>query len=243
MTMIVVNIHEAKAKLSEYLDKVAAGERVVICKRNHPVAELRAVEQKRTEPRPLGRREGHRHPAVVLRADARRLARRVLQRAGCVRRRSKPSRVAEAARRTGRQRHGAAANVKLLLDTCTFLWALSRRAGCPRPWPICVRHPDNEVFLSAASAWEIAIKYAPGTSDAARASGPLHPGGAQRARHRGAGHRRGVRPARVAAAVAPSRSVRSPARQPGHRARHDHPDARSDPRALSGADAVVTRRL
>jgi prevent-host-death family protein len=54
MTMIVVNIHEAKAKLSEYLDKVAAGERVMICKRNQPVAELRAVEQKRTQPRPIG---------------------------------------------------------------------------------------------------------------------------------------------------------------------------------------------
>lgn len=54
MTMIVVNIHEAKAKLSEYLDAVAGGETVVICKRNRPVAELRAVEQKRTEPRPIG---------------------------------------------------------------------------------------------------------------------------------------------------------------------------------------------
>ena len=54
MTMIVVNIHEAKAKLSEYLDAVAKGERVLICKRNQPVAELRAVEQKRTEPRTIG---------------------------------------------------------------------------------------------------------------------------------------------------------------------------------------------
>ena len=54
MTMIVVNIHEAKAKLSEYLDAVAKGERVLICKRNQPVAELRAVEQKRTEPRQIG---------------------------------------------------------------------------------------------------------------------------------------------------------------------------------------------
>jgi len=54
MTMIVVNIHEAKAKLSEYLDAVAKGDRVIICKRNQPVAELRAVEQKRTEPRLLG---------------------------------------------------------------------------------------------------------------------------------------------------------------------------------------------
>lgn len=54
MTMIVVNIHEAKAKLSEYLDAVAKGERVMICKRNQPIAELRAVEQKRTEPRLIG---------------------------------------------------------------------------------------------------------------------------------------------------------------------------------------------
>ena len=54
MTMIVVNIHEAKAKLSEYLDAVAKGERVLICKRNQPVAELRAVEQTRTAPRTIG---------------------------------------------------------------------------------------------------------------------------------------------------------------------------------------------
>jgi prevent-host-death family protein len=54
MTMIVINIHQAKAKLSEYLDAVANGERVLICKRNQPVAELRAVEQKRMEPRTIG---------------------------------------------------------------------------------------------------------------------------------------------------------------------------------------------
>jgi prevent-host-death family protein len=52
--MIVINIHEAKAKLSKYLDAVAKGERVLICKRNQPVAELRAVEQKRMEPRTIG---------------------------------------------------------------------------------------------------------------------------------------------------------------------------------------------
>jgi prevent-host-death family protein len=56
--MIRVNIHEAKAKLSEYLDAVANGERVVICKRNQPVAELRAIAQTRTEPRPLGLAKG-----------------------------------------------------------------------------------------------------------------------------------------------------------------------------------------
>jgi prevent-host-death family protein len=58
MTMIVVNIHEAKARLSEYLEAVAKGERVLICKRNQPVAELRAVEQRRTEPRPIGLAKG-----------------------------------------------------------------------------------------------------------------------------------------------------------------------------------------
>ena len=54
MTMIVVNIHEIKAKLSEYVEAAARGERVLICKRNQPVAELRAVASQRTTPRPIG---------------------------------------------------------------------------------------------------------------------------------------------------------------------------------------------
>ena len=58
MTMIMVNIHEAKAKLSEYLEAVAGGQRVLICKRNQPVAELRAVAAARTEPRPVGGAKG-----------------------------------------------------------------------------------------------------------------------------------------------------------------------------------------
>src|SRR5688572_16417926 len=44
MTMIMVNIFEVKAKLSEYLDAVSRGERVMICKRNRPIAELRPVD-------------------------------------------------------------------------------------------------------------------------------------------------------------------------------------------------------
>ena len=58
MTMKMVNIHEAKAKLSEFLDFVAQGETVIICNRNQPVAELRAVAKKRTEPRPIGLAKG-----------------------------------------------------------------------------------------------------------------------------------------------------------------------------------------
>jgi antitoxin (DNA-binding transcriptional repressor) of toxin-antitoxin stability system len=54
MTMIMVNIHEAKAKLSEYVDAAVRGERVVICRRNRPVVELRASPASRQEPRPIG---------------------------------------------------------------------------------------------------------------------------------------------------------------------------------------------
>src|SRR4051794_35524804 len=52
--------------------------------------------------------------------------------------------------------------MKLLLDTCTFLWALSGEPPLPPRVAAMVRSPDNDVFLSAASAWEIAIKYAAG---------------------------------------------------------------------------------
>ena len=51
--MIMVNIYEAKAKLSEFLEAAAKGERVVICKHNQPVAELRAVEAVSVAPRDL----------------------------------------------------------------------------------------------------------------------------------------------------------------------------------------------
>jgi prevent-host-death family protein len=54
MVMSKVNIHEVKAKLSEYLDRAAQGERILICRHNEPIAELRAVESARIEPRPVG---------------------------------------------------------------------------------------------------------------------------------------------------------------------------------------------
>ena len=52
--MIKANVFEVKAKLSHYLDRAAAGERIVICRHNHPIAELHAVGADRTEPRPVG---------------------------------------------------------------------------------------------------------------------------------------------------------------------------------------------
>jgi prevent-host-death family protein len=58
IVMIVVNIHEVKAKLSEYLEMMERGERVVICRRNRPVAELRPVASARTGARPIGGARG-----------------------------------------------------------------------------------------------------------------------------------------------------------------------------------------
>ena len=43
MTMNVVNVNDAKAHLSAYLERVERGETIVICRRNQPVAELRPV--------------------------------------------------------------------------------------------------------------------------------------------------------------------------------------------------------
>jgi len=53
MTMLMVNIADMKARLSEYVEAAARGERVLICNRNKPVAELRAVEQAPAQPRDL----------------------------------------------------------------------------------------------------------------------------------------------------------------------------------------------
>ncbi|HSE96613.1 MAG TPA: type II toxin-antitoxin system prevent-host-death family antitoxin [Methylomirabilota bacterium] len=56
--MIRLNVHEAKAHLSRYLARVAAGETVLICNRNVPVAELRPVPARRTRKRPIGLAKG-----------------------------------------------------------------------------------------------------------------------------------------------------------------------------------------
>ena len=54
MTMIQVNIADAKAHLSKYLESVERGETVVLCRRNVPIAEIRPVRKRSQEPRPVG---------------------------------------------------------------------------------------------------------------------------------------------------------------------------------------------
>lgn len=55
--MTTVNVHEAKAHLSEYLARVEAGETVVICRRNKPIAQIKALPQPRKQP-PMGLAKG-----------------------------------------------------------------------------------------------------------------------------------------------------------------------------------------
>jgi prevent-host-death family protein len=58
MTMIRVNIAEAKTQLSRHLERVERGETVVICRRNVPIAEIRPIAPRSTEPRPIGMDRG-----------------------------------------------------------------------------------------------------------------------------------------------------------------------------------------
>ena len=52
--------------------------------------------------------------------------------------------------------------MKVLVDTCTFLWMADDAPELSTQARAIVTDPDNEVYLSAASVWEIAIKYALG---------------------------------------------------------------------------------
>ncbi|MDA8108110.1 MAG: type II toxin-antitoxin system VapC family toxin [Betaproteobacteria bacterium] len=52
--------------------------------------------------------------------------------------------------------------MKLLLDTCTFLWVVAGDPSLAGPARDAIVDPGNDVYLSVISAWEIAIKQARG---------------------------------------------------------------------------------
>ncbi len=49
--------------------------------------------------------------------------------------------------------------MRILLDTCEFLWLVSGNARLSSSVSSAIRDPDNQVFLSAVSFWEISIKH------------------------------------------------------------------------------------
>ena len=44
--VIKVNVHEAKTHLSRYLARVEAGETIILCRHNRPIAEVRPIKEK-----------------------------------------------------------------------------------------------------------------------------------------------------------------------------------------------------
>ena len=175
MVMLVVSVANIKAKLSEYLDRAVAGERVLICRHNKPVAELRAVSDVRTVSRPIGPLPGRPTfdvaaeffdpmPAAELErwdgADAQRSAQhRVARTEGnspCV-----ACRRINRAFPRARAAQDEAPVMKLLLDTCTFLWLAGGRSLSAQAESF-IRDPSHEVLLSAVSVWEIATKHKAG---------------------------------------------------------------------------------
>ena len=56
--MIKLNIHEAKTHLSRYLKRLEAGETILLCRHNVPIAEIRPLPKQRHTPRPLGTAKG-----------------------------------------------------------------------------------------------------------------------------------------------------------------------------------------
>lgn len=56
--MIRINIHEAKTHLSRYLLRLKADDRILICRRNVPIAELRALPSESRTSRPFGLAKG-----------------------------------------------------------------------------------------------------------------------------------------------------------------------------------------
>lgn len=49
--------------------------------------------------------------------------------------------------------------MRLLLDTCAFLWLAGGGGSLSGTAASAVHNPSNDVLLSAVSAWEIATKY------------------------------------------------------------------------------------
>ncbi len=49
--------------------------------------------------------------------------------------------------------------MRLLLDTSTFLWYLTADSKLPPSVSEAIRSPDNDVWLSVVSFWEILIKH------------------------------------------------------------------------------------
>lgn len=58
MSVIRLNMREAKTHLSEHVAKLKAGDRIILCRRNRAIAEIRPIVESADEPRPIGLGKG-----------------------------------------------------------------------------------------------------------------------------------------------------------------------------------------
>lgn len=54
----VLNMHEAKTHLSEHVARLKEGDRIILCRRNRPVAQILPIAETPAEPRPIGLGKG-----------------------------------------------------------------------------------------------------------------------------------------------------------------------------------------
>jgi PIN domain nuclease of toxin-antitoxin system len=72
--------------------------------------------------------------------------------------------------------------LRLLLDTSTFLWFITADSRLPDRTAEDIRSPDNDVWLSVISVWEVLVKHQLGRLDLPEAPYPYV--SKQRERHR-----------------------------------------------------------
>ena len=65
--------------------------------------------------------------------------------------------------------------MKVLLDTCTFLWLVDEQQHLSQTARTTIRDPECDVLLSAASVWETEVKYLLGKLDLAEPPALLIP--------------------------------------------------------------------
>ena len=54
MSTTRLDIKEAEIRLPAYIDRLKAGDKIILCRQNHPVAEIRPLTGREDQPRPIG---------------------------------------------------------------------------------------------------------------------------------------------------------------------------------------------
>ena len=54
MATTFLNMQEEKTHLSKHVASLKPGDRIILCRRNRPVAEIRPISDRQDEPRPFG---------------------------------------------------------------------------------------------------------------------------------------------------------------------------------------------